>query len=446
MAMVIKNNMSAKNTLNQLNKNNKALEKSLAKVSSGMRINNAGDDSSGYAISERMRGQILSLGQDNRNTQNGNSMLKVAEGAVQSDIEILRTLKEKVINAANDTNTDEDRMVIQREFDQMVEQIDDNANVTYNGMKLLDGSQNHFVKNPGTRTALVNQSFWEGTDENTKFTELRDKTGNKLNIEPTDTVTISYVKQGVTYTQPFPVQKESPIPAFPPIDLTFKRLAEGILRPEFQLKMPVTDEIGTDASGNKVYTADHKPAMTFVATDPGLDGQISGVTISVTDRYGKIKQSVNTVLNNFTEQIRAEDPSPDNSIVLQTGTKSNQAVKVGLSDLRCTSLGLKSSLGMTLRISTQTFANAAINVIETALQKVTDEATNIGAVESRLGMTSGNIITQQENTQNSESTIRDADMAAEMAEYTKNNVLQQASQSMLAQANQNSSAVLSLLQ
>lgn len=446
MAMVIKNNMSAKNTLNQLNKNNKALEKSLAKVSSGMRINNAGDDSSGYAISERMRGQILSLGQDDRNTQNGNSMLKVAEGAVQSDIEILRTLKEKVINAANDTNTDEDRMIIQREFDQMVEQIDDNANVTYNGMKLLDGTNNHFVKNPGTHTSLVNQSFWEGTDENTPFTELRDKTGNKLDIAPTDTVTISYVKQGVTYTQPFPVQKESPIPFFPPIDLTFKRLAQGILRPEFQLKMPVTDEIGTDASGNKVYTADHKPAMTFVATDPGLDGQISGVTICVTDRYGKVKQSVNTVLNNFTEQIRAEDPSPDNSIVLQTGTKSNQAVKIGLSDLRCTSLGLKSSLGMTLRISSQTFANAAINVIETALQKVTDEATHIGAVESRLGMTSNNIITQQENTQNSESTIRDADMAAEMAEYTKNNVLQQASQSMLAQANQNSSAVLSLLQ
>ena len=446
MAMVIKNNMSAKNTLNQLNKNNKALEKSLAKVSSGMRINNAGDDSSGYAISERMRGQILSLGQDDRNTQNGNSMLKVAEGAVQSDIEILRTLKEKAINAANDTNTDEDRMVIQREFDQMVDQIDDNANVTYNGMTLLDGSRNHFVKNPGTHTALVNQSFWEGTDENTPFTELKDKTGNKLDIAPTDKVTISYVKQGRTYTQEFPVQEKSPIPLFPPINLTFKRLAEGILYPEFQLKMPVTDEIGTDAAGNKVYTADHKPAMTFVATDPGLKGQVSGVTINVTDRYGKVKQSVNTVLNDFTEQIRAEDPSPDNSVVLQTGTKSNQAVKIGLSDLRCTSLGLKSTGGMTLRISSQKHANAAISVIETALQKVTNEATNIGAVESRLGLTSGTIITQQENTQSSESTIRDADMAAEMAAYTKNNVLQQASQSMLAQANQNSSAVLGLLQ
>ena len=446
MALTVKHNMAAVNTLNTLNKNTQAVAADLKKISSGMRITGAAEDASGYAISERMRVQLRGLEQDIRNTQNARSLMRVAEGAVQSTVDILRVMKEKAIDSANDTNTDVDRAIMQKAFSQYIDQIDDNANVTYNGMKLLDGTNNHFVKSPGTHTSLVNQSFWEGTDENTPFTELRDKTGNKLDIAPTDTVTISYVKQGVTYTQPFPVQKESPIPFFPPIDLTFKRLAQGILRPEFQLKMPVTDEIGTDASGNKVYTADHKPAMTFVATDPGLDGQISGVTICVTDRYGKVKQSVNTVLNNFTEQIRAEDPSPDNSIVLQTGTKSNQAVKIGLSDLRCTSLGLKSSLGMTLRISSQTFANAAINVIETALQKVTDEATHIGAVESRLGMTSNNIITQQENTQNSESTIRDADMAAEMAEYTKNNVLQQASQSMLAQANQNSSAVLSLLQ
>ena len=446
MAMVIKNNMSAKNTLNQLNRNNKALGKSLEKVSSGMRINNAGDDASGYSISERMRVQVRSLGQDDRNTQNGNSMLRVAEGAVQSDIEILRTLKEKVINAANDTNTDEDRKIIQREFDQMIDQIDDNANVTYNGMKLLDGSNNHSVIHPGTRTAFVNQSLWEGTDENTPFTELRDKTGNKLDIQPTDTVTISYVKQGVTYTQDFPVQTPSLIPSLPPDNLTFDILAHGILEPVFQLKTPVTDEIGTDAAGKKVYTADHKPAMTFTATDPGVEGQISGLTFRITDRYGKIKHSANNVLNNFTEQIRAENPSPDNSIVLQTGTKSNQAVKIGLSDLRCTSLGLKSTSGPTLRISSREFANAAISVIETALQKVTNEATNIGAVESRLGMTSNNILTAQENTQNSESVIRDADMAAEMTEYTRNNVLQQASQPMLAQANQNSSAVLGLLQ
>ena len=439
MAMVIKNNMSAKNTLNQLNRNNKALGKSLEKVSSGMRINNAGDDASGYSISERMRVQVRSLGQDDRNTQNGNSMLRVAEGAVQSDIEILRTLKERAINAANDTNTDEDRKIIQREFNQMVDQIDDNANVTYNGMKLLDGSNNHFVKDPGTHTALVNQSFSEDTSPNTPFTALKDRTGNRLDIESTDQVTISYVNQRGVHTETVPVVDE-----YGRV-LNFNRLSHKVAVGGFTLTSD-SQEIGTDAAGNKVYTADNKRALTFTAENPGLKGQISGFTISVTDRYGKIKQSANTILNNFQEQIRAENPSPDNSIVLQTGTKSNQAVKIGLSDLRCTSLGLKSIGGQILQVSTRDYANAAINVIETALQKVTNEATNIGAVESRLGMTSNNILTAQENTQNSESVIRDADMAAEMAEYTKNNVLQQACQSMLAQANQNGSTVLGLLQ
>ncbi|MBO4852598.1 MAG: flagellin, partial [Schwartzia sp.] len=128
--MVVKNNMSAINTLNTLNKNHSALSNSLKKVSSGMRINSAADDASGYAISERMRVQIRSLDQDNKNTQNGNAMMKVAEGAVQSTVDILKTLKEKVINAANDTNTDSDRQQIQKELDQSIDQINDNANVT----------------------------------------------------------------------------------------------------------------------------------------------------------------------------------------------------------------------------------------------------------------------------------------------------------------------------
>ncbi|MDY6267571.1 MAG: flagellin, partial [Selenomonadaceae bacterium] len=106
MSMVVKNNMSAVSTLNTLNKNSSALASSLKKVSSGMKINSAADDASGYAISESMRVQIRGLDQANQNTQNGTSMMKVAEGAVSSTVDILKTLKEKVINAANDTNTD----------------------------------------------------------------------------------------------------------------------------------------------------------------------------------------------------------------------------------------------------------------------------------------------------------------------------------------------------
>ena len=145
MGMVVKNNISALNTLNTMNRNNSALSKSLEKVSSGMKINSAADDASGYAISEKMRVQIRSLDQANQNAQNGNKLLKTAEGAVSSTLDILKTLKEKVVNAANDTNTTADRQIIQDELNQAIDQINDNANVTFNGKTLVDGSMNKAI-------------------------------------------------------------------------------------------------------------------------------------------------------------------------------------------------------------------------------------------------------------------------------------------------------------
>ncbi|MBO6209928.1 MAG: flagellin, partial [Schwartzia sp.] len=205
--MVVKNNMSAINTLNTLNKNHSALAKSLQKVSSGMRINSAADDASGYAISERMRVQIRSLDQDNRNTQNGNSMMKVAEGAVSSTVEILKTLKEKVINAANDTNTDSDRQQIQKELDQSIDQINDNANVTYNGKYLVDGSHNRKVEvdGDGTKTHLTNESMNKKTTWGSGLTGLSSRSGDALNIHTGDMVTVSIVAEGKTYTTSFQI-------------------------------------------------------------------------------------------------------------------------------------------------------------------------------------------------------------------------------------------------
>jgi len=138
--MVVKNNMSAVHTLNTLNQNSSALQKSLQKVSSGMKINSAQDDASAYAISESMRVRIRSLNQASQNTQNASSMIKTAEGAVASTLELVRTMKEKAINAATDTNTDSDRLTIQKELDQFIDQVDDNALTTFNGQILLDGS------------------------------------------------------------------------------------------------------------------------------------------------------------------------------------------------------------------------------------------------------------------------------------------------------------------
>ena len=207
MAMVVKNNMTAINTLNTLNKNSSALSKSLQKVSSGMKINSAADDASGYAMSERMRVQIRSLDQANQNTQNGSSMMKVAEGAVSSTVEILKTLKEKAVNAANDSNTDSDRQTIQKELDQSIDQINDNANVTFNGKYLVDGSKNS--KGNATYTVLTNQNLGTGTSATTKLTELTARSGDSLEIVTTDKVTVSYVQAGKTYSTTFGIDEDT---------------------------------------------------------------------------------------------------------------------------------------------------------------------------------------------------------------------------------------------
>jgi flagellin len=417
-----------------------------------MRINSAADDASGYAISERMRVQIRSLDQDNRNTQNGNSMMKVAEGAVSSTVEILKTLKEKVINAANDTNTDSDRQQIQKELDQSIDQINDNANVTYNGKYLVDGSHNRRVSttadNPpaDVATHLTNESLDAKTAWSSKIYQLKNRNGESLNIQSTDMVTISVVNEGKTYTTSFKADTEMSA-AFTTKLGNALRGTEKFSTSGTGLQTVATgSDIGTGSSATVVTTADLGTAMTLKASKAGVEGQISGLTISITDSNGNINKSANAVLDNFTESIRAQNHSEDNAIVLQTGTKANQAIKIGLTDMRAQALGLQGKDGSTLNVSTQKNANAAINVLDNAIQKALDQQTTIGAIESRLEYTSTNLTTASENVTASESTIRDADMAKEMTEYTKNNVLLQAAQSMLAQANQNSSSVLSLLQ
>ena len=432
MAMVVKNNMSALSTLNTLNKNTNALSKSLQKVSSGMKINSAADDASGYAISERMRVQIRSLDQANSNAQNGSSMMKVAEGAVSSTVEILKTLKEKAVNAANDTNTDADRATIQKELDQSIDQINDNANVTFNGQYLVDGSHNKKVTQ--TTTHMTNTSLDTTTKSTSKLTELKARSGDTLNIQETDTVTVSYVKDGKTYTSSMTVGSKT-------LDAVIDELASG------EIKVgDGTSLIGKDSSTNKVFTADGKSAITLTAKGSGIQNQIAGFTIYITGNDGNVRKSANAALDAFSESIRAENESKDNSIVLQIGTKAGQTIKAGLSDMKATALGLQGFNGDTLSVGNQEKANAAINVIDSAIQKALDQQTTIGAVESRLEYTQANLTTASENVTAAESVIRDADMAKEMTEYTKNNVLMQAAQSMLAQANQSSSNVLSLLQ
>ena len=456
MAMVVKNNMQAVNTLNTLNKNQSELSKSLQKVSSGMKIISAGDDASGLAISERMRVQVRALDQDNDNTMNGSALLRTAEGAVQSTIEILKTLKEKAINAANDTNTDEDRRLIQKEVDRLIDQIDDNALTTYNGKYLVDGSKNGLVigeGDGGTRSTYANMSLAEDTGLATELVELKRRDGNDLGIHSSDTITASWVRNGVTYTG-----------SISPIGNTTITGMINIITATHAGYMGNTAMVGIDEYGKEVYTPDNKPALTIRSTDAGIENQVSGITFAVTDNRGHMRNEVNAVLDDFRETVRAQNPSEDNALTLQTGTRANQAIKVSFTDMRSAALGLQSYTGQgwdhgtlpagitvvgggpKVQLTTREAANAAINVFQNALIKATDQAVAIGAAQNRLGYTSSNLVVASENVQASESTIRDADMAKEMTAYTKHNVLTQSAQAMLAQANQNSSAVLSLLQ
>ena len=455
MAMVVKNNMSAVNTLNTLNKNESALSKSLEKVSSGMKINSAGDDASGMAISERMRVQVRALDQDNVNTNNGNALMRTAEGAVQSTIEILKTLKEKAINAANDTNTDEDRALIQKEVDHLIDQIDDNALTTYNGKYLIDGTHNGLVKGDtgdGTRTSFTNSSLATDTTGITRLTALRRRDGTNVGIHSSDSITASWTRNGITYTG-----------TLSPIAGSDLAAAINIITNTDASYYSRTALVGVDEYGRDVYTPDNQPAITIRASNPGVAGQIAGVTFAVTDSEGRMRNEVNAVLDAFKESVRAQNPSPDNSLTLQTGVRANQATKVGFTDMRSVALGLQSpngakwdhgtlptgvdvvGAGPKIQVTTREAANAAINVFENALVKATDQAVAIGAVQTRLNYTSSNLTVASENVQASESVIRDSDMAKEMTAYTKHNVLTQSAQAMLAQANQNSSAVLSLL-
>lgn len=461
MSMHIKNNMDSLRIQNILTANTKKTQSQLGKIASGLKINGAADDASGYAISEGMRVQIRALSQAEQNTQNGTSMMKVAEGAVSSTVDIIRTMKEKAINAANDTNTDADRQIIQKEFNQMIDQIDDNAHVTYNGKYLIDGSKNNAIK--ATATVFANDYLSEPDNlpqTGRKLTDFTDKNGENLGILASDKITISVVQNGKTYTRTYDVAENALANMFSGttgiLDKDGKIVAKSIWNDigadgftgSFNF-LDAQEEYGYDGFDNKISPPNGQKTTTitlFTLDDNALEHQLGGITFSITDRDGKVKTSTNAKLNQFHEVIRAQNASADNALVLQIGTKANQSIKVGLTDMRAHALALRGSDGSYVSVSNQIHANAAIEVLYNALSKALDQQTTIGAIQSRLSYTIDNIVTARTNIQSAESVIRDADMAKEMTSYTKENLLSQASQSMLAQSNQQSSNVLSLLQ
>lgn len=445
MSMTIKNNISAMRILNIIGQHSRAMAKNMQRISSGSRINSAADDPSGYAISQRMRIEIRSLDQASQNAQKGMNMLKVAEGAVTSTVDILKTLKEKILNAANGTNTTADRRIIQKELDQAIDQINDNANVTFNGKTLIDGSMNKTIR-AATTNVFTNQNLSTASAASSALTALQDRDGNLLDIKSSDTVKVSFVQNGRTFTTSYAVGSTSLASIF-----TNATAAAGTAGYGFAAAPQAGSFIGVDATGVSVYTADGANALSIAAASAGTTGQISGFSISISGTDGNVKKSINAKMDAFSETIRAQNTSGNHALTLQIGTKSNQSISFGITDMRAQALGLQGTDPVTgnvknLNVTTPEGASAAINAIDNAIQKALDGQTDIGAVESRLQNTVNNLTTASENLTAAESTISDTDMAREITEYTKNSILLQAAQAMLAQANHSTFSVLSLLQ
>lgn len=434
--MYVNNFVMSTSILNTLNYHQTQASKHLLNISTGLKIRSVADDPSGWAIGQRMDVRIRSLDAANGNAQRMKSLLKVADGGISSTVDILRKLKEKAIEAANDTATDSDRQTIQKLFDQYVDQIDDNAYVDYNGKNLLDGSRQGAAQ--ATQQAYTNRALSTDTTATTKLTDLARRNGDSLGITDSDTVNISYVKDGKTYSANFSAKDAT-------VEDIFAKMND-IDGDVFDVAgLSTTSVIGTDAYGEEKQTVDGENALTIKAKTAGKDGAIAGFTIGITDSKGQEKKSVNNVFNEFTETIEPRNAASDSSLYAQTSADANRGMKISLGDMRAEALGLRGRDGTVLSVTTKEGANAAMNVLDNALSRALDQQTTVGAMSSRLDYTISNLTVQSENLTDAKSTILDADMAKEMLAYTKENVLMQAAMAMLAQNNQNAAWFLSLL-
>lgn len=421
--MRINNNMMAANSHRSLGINAAGMGKSTEKLSSGLRINRAGDDAAGLAISEKMRGQIRGLNMASKNAQDGISLIQTAEGALTESHAILQRMRELSVQSANDTNTDSDRKELQNEVKQLVSELDRIGNTTeFNTKKLLDGSAVG-VREATDGTAKVNNNAGVRFNESAlSGFNTAAKTASKYNGA------ISIVKVGDGGTDALSGDKFKVV------------LANGT---EFDVKASDAGVAGSGtASGVKVTIANG--TITFSGATLGLaatalafgSGAVVGGAVTTAGKDWKVGESVTFV---FGKYEKASDQLED-SLMLQIGANAGQTTFVSVNDMRAEALGVKS-----LDISTKFGAMNAVETVQGALEKVSAQRSLLGAMQNRLEHTIKNVDTSSENLQASESRIRDVDMAKEMMTFTKNNILQQASQAMLAQANQLPNQVLQLL-
>lgn len=422
--MIINHNLAALNTLNALSKNEKATNSSLEKLSSGYRINSASDDAAGLAISEKMRGQIRGLDKASDNAQDGISLVQTAEGALSETTDILQRMRELAVQASNDTETDSDRTACQDEISQLSDEIDRIANTTqFNTKTLLNGSLAKSTTAQGTiltSTKLYTAASTTAGSTAT-LTGITDADGNSLGLTSGDIITIEGDIDGQAQTAvTFQITGATSVDA---------------------LTSQIETALGLTAGSVTVSTSGTTSGSIIISGATGTTNALSNVTLSATSSDGETERSAfNTAFTDIATTQAATDANTDSSLTFQIGANEDQTMKVDINKMDAEALSLSY-----IDVSTQDGAENAISIIDDATSKVSTERAKLGAYENRLEHTINNLSTTSENMTSAESNIRDVDMAAEMAEYQKNSVLQQAAQSMLAQANQQPQQVLSLL-
>ena len=466
--MVVQHNMQAMNANRMLNITTGAQSKSTEKLSSGYRINRAADDAAGLTISEKMRKQIRGLDQASTNAQDGVSSVQTAEGALTEVHSMLQRMNELAVQAANGTNSKEsDRQAIQDEIDQLTTEIDRVAETTkFNEIYLLKGdnasTKNVYMKghDAGLKGAL--------TDSAKSATFVMDtlKAGDKYKIAGKE-YTIGSSKTEITTAINAFATADNEI-TIDGISYTYKDAnggkAAGWYKDGDQTNgtaIVVADTVkgGSKASVNgKDYTA-----MTDQDANDIDDDDSSVITAAEAKKKIKAEllaaNSIGTVNGDATVSDGADAAGKTTytitkgyatvadilSFNLHVGADADMTNKitVDIDVMNSANLGVK---GLNVTDATGTAATYAVDAISDAIAKVSSQRSALGAVQNRLEHTIDNLDNIVENTTTAESRIRDTDMAEEMVEYSKNNILAQAGQSMLAQANQSTQGVLSLLQ
>ena len=472
MSMVVQHNMQAANANRMLGITSGAQAKSTEKLSSGYKINRAADDAAGLTISEKMRKQIRGLDKASSNAQDGVSSVQTAEGALTEVHSMLQRMNELAVQASNGTNSkDTDRKAIQDEIDQLNTEIDRVAETTkFNEIYLLKGDDGEKTVNMNAHDAGLKGTLVDNGSGKATFTMKALSAGDSVSIggknytigstaadaqkivDAQKKVGGKVTVNGVEYTY------DNADTKWKDADGNDVKIGNGANAGE--IKIGAGDKV-SDGTTTLTAMTDEKNAA-GAATADGVDDNDNSV-ITAEKAYSLAKDELvaaNHIGDTENTAAVAQDTTNKNIFKITTGSAKvantlsfslhvgadadmTNKITVDIDTMNSANLGIK---GLNVTDKNGTAATYAIDAISDAISKVSSQRSALGAVQNRLEHTIDNLDNISENTSSAESRIRDTDMAKEMVNYSKNNILAQAGQSMLAQANQSNQGVLSLLQ